>query len=600
MRFWKRWSAEPEPQLSVVVPVHQVEKFLDACLTSLRAQDVQRIEILVVDDGSTDGSAAIARRHAKRDRRVRIITQANAGLSAARNAGIEQARGRYLTMVDSDDTVTEHAFRAAIDSLDASGADYAMLPYRQTKASGPLPVPPWIADLYAPGPRTVARGEDLGLLVQATAWSKVYRREFFDTAGLRFREGALYEDQEVSAAAYAAAEAIDLVPVECYHWRLRSGSITREATGRSIHHFFEAVDRSLIALDPIPGAASERARQLLANDAPRYLRSLAGNTDPTFARNLFAGVARLLPLVGREALARETPAEAKVMYALIAAGEATKVAEFIAADGVTLASHRFTMLPEGPALEFPFFSDETIDRSAFVLSERQTPADARVLRVQVDEDGADVDVLAHLRHLDEGESTARAWLVDNHDEVVSTLLPQQVPGLVGHRVRTTRASNESCVWRMRFAWPTAPASELRLRMEVSHHGRTDSVDVDLVDEQGSAAWPQQGGGWSWEGTEPARWRLARIKVPSGGAASEVDRDDQRVRVHGTWVELPREAGSHTIADSCTAPLARTLPIDLADGWLGLNPERALVWTVLRADRREQATVWWQRDLSGPR
>ena len=92
--------------LSIVVPCYRVEDFLDECLVSLRFQHYREVEIIVVDDGSPDRSGEIARRHARRDLRVRVVTRENGGLSAARNTGIEHARGEFLTFVDSDDVVT--------------------------------------------------------------------------------------------------------------------------------------------------------------------------------------------------------------------------------------------------------------------------------------------------------------------------------------------------------------------------------------------------------------------------------------------------------------------------------------------------------------
>ena len=92
--------------LSIVVPCYQVEDFLDDCLISLRFQHYRELEIIVVDDGSPDRSGEIARRHARRDLRVRVVTRENGGLSAARNTGIEHARGEFLTFVDSDDMVS--------------------------------------------------------------------------------------------------------------------------------------------------------------------------------------------------------------------------------------------------------------------------------------------------------------------------------------------------------------------------------------------------------------------------------------------------------------------------------------------------------------
>ena len=96
------------PRLSVIVPIYNVERYLPACLDSLAAQTFRDIEVLMVDDGSPDGSAAIAEAYADRDERFKLIRKENAGLGAARNTGIQHVsdESEYLTFVDSDDLVT--------------------------------------------------------------------------------------------------------------------------------------------------------------------------------------------------------------------------------------------------------------------------------------------------------------------------------------------------------------------------------------------------------------------------------------------------------------------------------------------------------------
>ena len=107
-----------EPRLSVIVPVYNVQDYLGECLDSLRAQTLRSLQIILVDDGSTDGSAAVYERHAAEDPRIVVHRQPNAGLGAARNAGIRLATGRYITFLDSDDTLPEDAYEVMVRSLD--------------------------------------------------------------------------------------------------------------------------------------------------------------------------------------------------------------------------------------------------------------------------------------------------------------------------------------------------------------------------------------------------------------------------------------------------------------------------------------------------
>ena len=101
-----RHRSGPAPgMLSFIVPVYNVEEYLDECLHSLRLQEYRNVEIICVDDGSPDNSVAIVRRHRLKDPRVRLVRRPNGGLSAARNTGVAAARGEYIAFVDSDDTV---------------------------------------------------------------------------------------------------------------------------------------------------------------------------------------------------------------------------------------------------------------------------------------------------------------------------------------------------------------------------------------------------------------------------------------------------------------------------------------------------------------
>ncbi|HJD96893.1 glycosyltransferase, partial [Mailhella massiliensis] len=100
------------PFLSVIIPVYNVEKYLARCLDSVLAQSFSDMEIICVDDGSTDSSPDILRAYAARDARIRLIHQKNRGIAAARNAGLDAAAGRYVAFVDSDDAVTPDIYKS--------------------------------------------------------------------------------------------------------------------------------------------------------------------------------------------------------------------------------------------------------------------------------------------------------------------------------------------------------------------------------------------------------------------------------------------------------------------------------------------------------
>ncbi len=111
------------PRLSVVVPAYQVADWLAESLASVLDQSFRDLEVVVVDDGSTDGTGDLADQVAAGDSRVRVVHQANAGLGAARNVGVEHATGELLAFADSDDLVMPGAYERMVGSLDASGSD---------------------------------------------------------------------------------------------------------------------------------------------------------------------------------------------------------------------------------------------------------------------------------------------------------------------------------------------------------------------------------------------------------------------------------------------------------------------------------------------
>lgn len=124
--------AIPEyPLISVIVPVYNVERYLDQCMDSLVRQSYINLEIVVVDDGSTDSSGKKCDAWAERDSRIRVIHQANKGLAGARNAGLDVARGDYIGFVDSDDYTLPDMFSTMMRNMQESEADLSIISYER-------------------------------------------------------------------------------------------------------------------------------------------------------------------------------------------------------------------------------------------------------------------------------------------------------------------------------------------------------------------------------------------------------------------------------------------------------------------------------------
>ncbi|WP_062431463.1 bifunctional glycosyltransferase/CDP-glycerol:glycerophosphate glycerophosphotransferase [Herbidospora daliensis] len=216
------------PVLSVVVPFHNVAEFLPRCLNSLAKQRFKSIEYVLVDDGSTDGSAVVAKEKAAADPRFTLIEQENRGLGPARNAGARAARGTYLAFADGDDTLPRTAYASLVASLEATGSDLACGNVRRI-VGGKLRPSAGHAEAFAePAAGTHIRRRH-ALLADRTIWNKVFRREFWDRHGFEFPARA-YEDSPVTIRAHVLSRSTDVLDEVVYHWRVRSGSISQRRT----------------------------------------------------------------------------------------------------------------------------------------------------------------------------------------------------------------------------------------------------------------------------------------------------------------------------------------------------------------------------------
>ncbi|WP_302168845.1 bifunctional glycosyltransferase family 2 protein/CDP-glycerol:glycerophosphate glycerophosphotransferase [Streptomyces sp. TBY4] len=222
------------PRLSIVVPVYNVELYLDECLESIAAQEFDDFEVVLVDDGSTDGSAAIAQAFVDRDDRFRLVLQKNAGLGAARNVGARHISPdtEYLAFVDSDDTMPTYAYQRMIDALDETGSDFAAGNVKRFRSVGMQQS--WGHHVAFATTRLKTHISKFPALVtDRTAWNKVYRRSFWDEHDFQYPEGILYEDAPVSIPAHYFAKSVDVLGDCVYHWRVRETgerSITQRST----------------------------------------------------------------------------------------------------------------------------------------------------------------------------------------------------------------------------------------------------------------------------------------------------------------------------------------------------------------------------------
>ena len=219
-------------RVSVIIPVYNVHEFLEECVDSVLAQTLndmelsdgyeRNLQIILVDDGSTDSSPQIAKRYARDYENVEYVHEENQGLGHARNYGCEFARGDYIIFLDSDDVVPPNAYEWMYTAAVKNDSDMTIGNVWRFKSEGALMSN--IHQVAFNGIKDVTHiTESPELFYDTTAWNKLIKRSFWDKHGFKFPEGILYEDIPVTMPMHFLANNVSLVHENCYLWRIREG-----------------------------------------------------------------------------------------------------------------------------------------------------------------------------------------------------------------------------------------------------------------------------------------------------------------------------------------------------------------------------------------
>ncbi|MBO6126775.1 MAG: glycosyltransferase [Clostridia bacterium] len=216
------------PKVSVIIPVFNVENYLERCLKSVTCQTFKDIEIIIINDGSTDKSFDICKKFAESDKRIILISQKNSGVSAARNAGINISTGKYLSFVDSDDFIAPDMIEFLINNLEKNNADIATCGmydcYIQNNNK--------IKKICNKNKNKFGIIDSRGALqeifingkVSLFIYDKLYKRELFDN--LRFSENMIYEDAEIMPKIITRANKIFYSFLPKYYYLRHENSLT--------------------------------------------------------------------------------------------------------------------------------------------------------------------------------------------------------------------------------------------------------------------------------------------------------------------------------------------------------------------------------------
>lgn len=223
-------------KVSVIIPVYNVEKYLDKCIDSVVNQTYKNLEIILIDDGSTDKSSIICDEWATKDKRIKVFHQKNSGVSVVRNNGIEYSVGDYISFVDSDDYIAESMIEKAVASIEENDADIVCFGVFRVAESGEI-----LESTEDIEQKVVDNKEALLDLTNGKIHdypvNKLYKRKVFEN--VRYPAGRVFEDIATTYKIFLNSEKICYLPQKLYFYRRRKGSIINNIKNSSLNDLFD-------------------------------------------------------------------------------------------------------------------------------------------------------------------------------------------------------------------------------------------------------------------------------------------------------------------------------------------------------------------------
>lgn len=225
------------PLISIVIPVYNIAPYLTECLDSITQQEFRDIEIIAVDGGSTDSSAAILDERREKEPRLSVIHASRIGPGMARNLGTARANGEYIWFVDGDDTLASGCLDVIADHLETTRPDLLLVNYETVSPGGKLEPSPAADQMRTMAKHVFTLAEQPWVTeLSMASWNKIVRRDFFDAVGVTFWTDWPHEDVPLSGMLLLEASRVNAVGQICYRYRThRSGSAIE--AGRRDRHF---------------------------------------------------------------------------------------------------------------------------------------------------------------------------------------------------------------------------------------------------------------------------------------------------------------------------------------------------------------------------
>ncbi len=405
-----------KPLLSVVVAVRDAETLLPACLDSLLAHESVRIEVVVVDDGSTDGTRAVAEQYAARHRQVRLVPQEPAGVGAARARGLRQATGDYLAFCDADDVVPAQGYARLVEVLESSGSDLAVGSVA-IQEKGQFRQPEW-ARRSNPARRAAVRPDQAPeLLGNLVLGARVFRRSAWDAAGWAFESADERSDARLVVRSLLESARVDMIPAVVYRWSWRQDN--RSLHQRDLYDQDRVADRvrSLASAgEPLAERGSDEMRsvffsEVLHSTVPSLVRA-AVCRDDGYWDALHHGLATLLAGIPASTLDR-VPVADRITAWLCAQDERAATEQYLEYATDNEFGFPFDMVDGRPRIALPFVDAlSSAPASLTLVADADMRYRARLTRVGWSApDRLRVEGAAFLEYLDDGCGPSELTLV---------------------------------------------------------------------------------------------------------------------------------------------------------------------------------------------
>lgn len=516
-------SADERPTLTVVIPVYNVAQYLPECLDSVLGQSFTDLEVIAVDDGSTDDCPAVLAAYSARDPRLRVIRQENAGQGPARNRAVEVARGELVTFCDSDDTVPRRAYEYMVRTLRRTGSDFVVGAARRVKHDKHRHVA-WGDTVHEVDRLGTTIDEFPAAMQDIIACNRMFRTEFWRTKVGGFRGGIAYEDHVPMLTAYVRAERFDVLARVTYNWRLREDHTSTGQQKASLRNLQDRIEVKEEAYALLRAEASEIAYdawvgRCLDVDFPPFLTHALGGDDD-YRAALAATYRTFLDRATERAL--EHVRHDRLVKAWLCAGEhwdALAIADEWFGRGrdpqVRVAGGHLLAVPELPADVVAL-----VPESAWVLSPAETTLRAALRSVQRRGESLRLTGYALVPGLatTAGAPDITAWLADPESGgtrplAVEPLHEPEIDVWVDDQAASYPHSGFAVTVDLAALAPDGPgAVSWRLRVRVEQDGVVRESAIHDAVEASPAAKPRH----EIVELRGRRWRLEPRFDPAGG------------------------------------------------------------------------------------